>query len=515
MRPDLAALLAMAMVMATALPAPADPRFQAVEVAEHVYSGGWEHYVGGGLAAFDCNGDRLPELFAAGGSAPATLLVNRSKAGGPLRLPDETPDTLRITGVTGSYPLDIDSDGILDLVILRVGENMLLRGGDNCSFAPFASLGFLSANRWTTAFSATWEAGQTLPTLAFGNYVDRTDPDGPFRSCDDTVLYRPDASRYAPPQTLQPGHCALSMLFSDWARHGRADLRISNDRHYYVDDGQEQLWAMEPVPRLYDAADGWQTHRLWGMGIASRDLTRDGLPEVFLTSMGDQRLQMPAGNGRPDYRDAPYALGTTAQRPYLGDDGRPSTGWHVAFGDVQNDRRDDIFISKGNVEQMPDAAMQDPNNLLVQAPDGRFSERGAEAGIASLHRGRGAALVDLNRDGLLDLAVVNRRAPLEVWQNVTPDPGNALLVSVRQTAANTNAVGAWIEVMANGTTQSREITVGGGHAGGSAGPEHFGLGTASVIRVRVIWPDGNADPWSEHHVTGVLELDLRPPVSSR
>ncbi len=78
------------------------------------------------------------------------------------------------------------------------------------------------------------------------------------------------------------------------------------------------------------------------MGIAARDLNGDGLPEVFLTSMGDQRLQALAERDRPAFQHVPYARGTTAHRPYTGGDGRPSTGWHVAFGDVQNDGRDDI-----------------------------------------------------------------------------------------------------------------------------------------------------------------------------
>ncbi|MFT7595716.1 MAG: hypothetical protein ACI8R4_003047 [Paracoccaceae bacterium] len=478
-----------------ASPAQADPRFEPVPAPAHIYSGGWEHFVGGGLAAFDCDGDHLPELYAAGGSAPAMLLRNRSQVGGDVVLKADTPPSLALTGVIGAYPLDIDSDGILDLAVLRVGQNLLLRGGPDCSFAPFEALGFTSANHWTTAFSATWETGQTLPTLAFGNYVDRDDPNGPFRACDINLLYRPEGAGYGAPLELTPGFCPLSMLFSDWGRSGRADLRVSNDRHYYVDQGQEQLWAMTPRPRLYTDADGWQQHKLWGMGIAARDLDGDGRQEVMLSSMGDQRLQVLDPGKGPHFDDAPFDWGTTAQRPYLGGDGRPSTGWHVAFGDVQNDGRDDIFISKGNVEQMPGSAMQDPNNLLIQGDDGRFRETGAEAGIASLHRGRGAALVDLNGDGLLDLALVNRRAPLEIWQNVTGDTGHWLAVSLSHPAPNRDAVGGWIELDADGARQLREITVGGGHAGGSAGAQHFGLGTADQARLRMIWPDGVVSEW--------------------
>lgn len=472
-----------------AAPTLADPVFRPVPVPEHIYAGGWEHFVGGGLAVFDCDGDGLPELLASGGENAATLLRNRSDKTA-LRFETETPEALVEPGMIGAYPLDIDSDGYNDLAVLRVGPNQLLRGGPDCSFAPFEGLGFTSGDRWTTAFSATWEAGQSLPTLAFGNYVDRSNPNGPFGTCDVNLLYRPEGDRYGPPIELTPGYCPLSMLFSDWAQQGRTDLRISNDRHYYVSDGEEQMWAMGSRPRLLGPADGWISHKLWGMGIAQRDLDRDGNQEVFLSSMGDQRLQRRAGNGA-EFTDVPYAMGTTAHRPYTGGDGRPSTGWHIGIGDVQNDGLDDVFITKGNVEQMPDAAMEDPNNLLIQQPDGTFAEAGERAGIASLHRGRGGALVDLNGDGRLDIAVVNRRAPLELWQNVTADTGHWLALALEQPGPNRDAIGAWIEVTAGSAPpQLREITVGGGHAGGAAGFQHFGLGAARDISIRVIWPDG-------------------------
>ena len=41
----------------------------------------------------------------------------------------------------------------------------------------------------------------------------------------------------------------------------------------------------------------------------------------------------------------------------------------------------------------------------------------------------------------------------------------------------------------------REVTVGGGHAGGELGWIHFGLGPATSADVRVHWPDGEVGPW--------------------
>ena len=37
----------------------------------HAYRGPWEFFVGGGAAALDCDGDRRPYLFVAGGREPA------------------------------------------------------------------------------------------------------------------------------------------------------------------------------------------------------------------------------------------------------------------------------------------------------------------------------------------------------------------------------------------------------------------------------------------------------------
>ena len=487
-----------------AVPAAAEPRF--VDRAKglpvpQIYSGGWEHYVGGGVAAFDCNGDARPDLFAAGGTEPARLFINETEPGGDIRFTaGAAPE---ISGVTGAYPLDIDSDGILDLFILRVGANRLWRGGPGCSFTDVTEAwGFQGGDRWSTAFSATWEDGQDRPTLAIGNYVNRDDPNGPFEACDVNELHRPGPDGYGAPEILSPGYCALSMLISDWQRSGAPELRISNDRHYYVRGGFEEMWRLDPLsPRTEQ--DGWPKISLWGMGIASRDLTGDGLPEVMMTSMRDQLLQINTGTG---FRNAPYSIGTYAQRPYRGDDGRPSTGWHAEFGDIDNDGRADLFIAKGNVDQMPSNAIHDPNNLLMQQPDGTFSEMAEAAGVDRDDRSRGAALVDLNADGRLDIVVMNRRVPMEIWQNATEGTGHWLAVEPKQDGTNTRAVGAWIELRVNGRTEAREVTVGGGHAGGQAGPLHFGLGDADMVEIRVIWPDGEASDWMEVRADRRVEI---------
>jgi enediyne biosynthesis protein E4 len=484
-----------AVALLAAAPAAAGPAFvdrsDGLPVA-HVYSGDWEHFVGGGVAVFDCNGDARPDLYVAGGGTPARLFMNETAGpGAPLGF-SEGGDVPVLTGVTGVYPIDIDGDGHLDLVVLRVGPNVVLRGDGACGFTDATAIwGIDAGDHWTTAFTATWESGRARPTLVFGNYVDRDDPDGPFFACDDNQLFRAEGETYGPPVDLAPGYCALSMLISDWTRAGEPELRISNDRHYYVRGGYEEMWRLDPLaPRT--EADGWEKVSLWGMGIASGDITGNGLPEVMLTSMGDQLLQFNEG-GR--MRNAPFEVGATAHRPFVGDDGRPSTGWHAEFGDMDNDGRLDLFIAKGNVDQMPSNAIHDPNNLLMLQPDGTFREAAGEAGIATGERSRGAALVDLDGDGRLDIVVVNRRAPMELWQNATEGAGNWAAVELRDAGPNTRGVGAWLELRTATGVQVREVTVGGGHAGGQAGPVHFGLGEAGEGELRILWPDGAVTGW--------------------
>lgn len=465
---------------------------------KHVYDGGWEFFVGGGVAVFDCNRSGYPDLFVAGGEGVARLFVNKTeKPGAQLRFSVSEAPEHSLTGVTGAYPIDIDGDSQLDLFIMRSGPNAVLRGRGNCEFERTEEeWGIDSGNSWTTAFSAAWKVGDEKPTLAIGNYVDRDDPDGPFGTCDSHVLLRPYRTSYAPPEAINPGYCTLSMLFTDWSGTGRQDLWISNDRHYYVHTGHEQLFRVWPVLESYNKSDGWQQTKLWGMGIASRDITGDAKPEVAVTSMADQKLFQLQGDGsQPTYSSISYARGTTAHVPYTGDEGRPSTGWHVQFGDVNNDGRDDLFIAKGNVNQMPEIASYDPDNLLIQREDGTFYEAGDVAMVGSPERGRGGALVDLNRDGLLDLAVVQRRAALKLYQNVTEETGNWLKVRLLQSNGNRNAVGARIELETEERRQFREIHVGGGHAGGQADYEHFGLGEVDAVLVRVRWPDGSQGSW--------------------
>ena len=477
----------------------------------HVYDGPWEFFVGGGGAALDCDGSGFPSVFLAGGKGPARLYVNRSTTGGTLRFEDKPLAIDKLEGVIGAYPLDIDGDGRMDLFVLRVGGSLLLKGGPDCSFTNAGKdWGFDGDPGWNTAFAAIWEPGQKFPTLAIGHYVDRHAAGAPWGTCEDNSLFRPqpgDRPDYSVRTPMVPGFCTLSMLFTDWNKSGQPSLRVSNDRQYYR-GGEEQMWKLEPgkPPRPYGRADGWRHVSIFGMGIAEGDIEGSGYPQYALTSMGDTKLQRldssEGGQGdAPVYTDIAGEKGATAHIPYFGGDQKPSTGWHSEFSDFNNDGLLDLFIAKGNVEQMPDFAAFDPSNLLINQWNGKFVEAGTAAGIAMNRKSRGALVTDFNVDGKLDLLLVNRGAPASLFRNLgaaiegaAPGPmGNWLQIRLSQPNPNRNAVGAKIAVKTGTRTMNRTIQVGGGHASGHAGFVHVGLGTAERAEIRVQWPDGE---WS-------------------
>ena len=506
-------------------PAPADtpvvPQFQEETEAAGINSifgnDDDEYVVGGGVATFDCDHSGLPSMYLTAGANPSKFYRNVSRVGGPLRFVEEASG-LETTGAIGAYPIDIDGDGNVDLVVLRVGQVQVYRGLGNCKFELANDRWNIhTPEHWHTAFSATWEKGNRLPTLAFGTYTDLTRKRYPWGTCTAGELYRPQpqAQQYGPPIKLEPAYCALSMLFSDWNRSGHADLRVANDREYYR-NGREQLWNMQPgqPPALYTPADGFKPIQIWGMGIASYDLDGTGYPDVFITSMADNKLQKLDNTNvpttHPSYSDVALQRGVTAHRPYVGGDLRPSTAWHAQFEDVNQDGYADLWIVKGNVSTMADFASKDPNNLLLQKPDGTFVEAGDKAGIVSYRDGRGGMLVDLNADGMLDMVVVNRLSNAQVWRNVSTGLGGWLQVRLHEDDANRDAIGAWIEVDLGGRIVRRENTIGGGHASGNLGWLHFGLGKAEQVRVRVLWPntdDAQWGPWQTVQANSFYLLD--------
>ena len=174
---------------------------------------------------------------------------------------------------------------------------------------------------------------------------------------------------------------------------------------------------------------------------------------------------------------------------------------------MNNDGFIDLFVSKGNVGD--DARLRDARPEQPAArPARRHVRRGRRGGRASSRStaGRGAALADLNLDGLLDLVAGEpRRAGARLAERRRGDgrgagrDGQLARVSgSRQPGGNRDAIGAVVEIAGRraGHAAASSSWAAGTPAASSAG-RTSGSARRPRREVRVTWPDGEVGPWHD------------------
>jgi enediyne biosynthesis protein E4 len=141
----------------------------------------------------------------------------------------------------------------------------------------------------------------------------------------------------------------------------------------------------------------WNRHLAQGGGVALGDVDGDGLPDIYLTSNeGSNVLYKNLGDWRFEDITAQAGVAMT---------GRHSTG--AVFADVDGDGDLDLLVSTlgGGVA------------LFLNDGHGVFTERTAEAGLASHAGSMTMTLTDVDGDGHLDLYVANykTRSAMDVY----------------------------------------------------------------------------------------------------
>ena len=276
--------------------------------------------VGGGVAVFDCNGDGRPDLYLAGGGQPATLVAERQRdrrrapvhadpgrGDGPGRRHRRLPARRRRRwdhrprGAPGRRPRPAARPRRLPVRARRT-RHWAVDGGQRLDDGVQRDLG-----------------GDRGPADARRRQLPAAGRHGPGDQYAATTTSWSDpgrmASGYAPPTALTPGLLravdAVQRLGPVGAARPAGQQRPPVLRLRAT--ARSSCGASRRASRrgLYTADDGWVPMQLWGMGIASYDLTGDGYPEVFLTSQGANRLQtLTAGPSQPTYRD----IGAQARR---------------------------------------------------------------------------------------------------------------------------------------------------------------------------------------------------------
>src|SRR5438034_8302072 len=173
----------------------------------------------------------------------------------------------------------------------------------------------------------------------------------------------------------------------------------------------------------------------------------------------------------------------------------------AVWGDYDNDGFLDLFVTCAGASSLGDG---NANLLYHNNGDGTFTNVAAAAGVeladgTSLHRG--AAWVDYNNDGFLDLVIKDGIYPgtgAFGFHRLFKNNGNSnhfIIVNLTGVQSNRNGIGARVTTTYTGGMSFRQNNGGGGGEYASQGSEplHFGIGAATEATVEVKWPSGILD----------------------
>jgi hypothetical protein len=285
---------------------------------------------------------------------------------------------------------------------------------------------------------------------------------------------------------------ALGVSTADFNHDGWPDIYVAND-------GQpNQLWinqhdgTFRNTGLLSGTALSAHGRAKAGMGVDAGDIDNDGDDDLFVTNL--------TGEGNDLYvNDGSGLFEEQSARSGLGPASRAYTGFGAAWADFDNDGWLDTLIVNGAVQTIESLRRaNDPfplhqrKLLFRNLRDGRFEDVTARGGAAFdlSEVGRGAAFGDIDNDGDIDVVVNNNNGPARLLINNIGNRNHWIGLRVR--------LGARVAVVLDdGTTRWRRARADGSYASAHDPRVLVGLGQAThVAKVRVLWPDGKTEEWS-------------------
>ena len=286
----------------------------------------------------------------------------------------------------------------------------------------------------------------------------------------------------------------------------------------------------------------------FSMGVDAADFNNDGRPDVIVLDMLPERedilntsanaedfnlfnLRLQAGY-HPQYTRNTLQLnrglagGTVrfSEIGYLAGVFATDWSWAPLFADLDDDGFKDLFVTNGIyrrpndldyityvgseavqaslaagisvenltplLQRMPQIPL--PNYAYRNNGNLTFTNMADRWGLAQPGFSNGAAYVDFDNDGALDLVVNNLNAPAAIYRSrARAITGNHYLqVLLRGTGANTAGIGAKVVVVHQGTRQLLEQMPTRGFQSSMDPRLHFGLARSRQIdSLVVIWPD--------------------------
>jgi hypothetical protein len=172
------------------------------------------------------------------------------------------------------------------------------------------------------------------------------------------------------------------------------------------------------------------------------------------------------------------------------------------YGDLDNDGFQDFYVGTGD----PDFRAVMPNRMFRNAGGQFFQDVTTSGGFGHIQKGHGVAFGDIDNDGDQDLyMVVGGAYPGDAFQNalfLNPGHRNAwLTIQLEGVQSNRAGIGARVTVTVetpNGEREIHNVVSTGGSFGASSLQQEIGLGDATVVREIVVhWPtSGTTDRFS-------------------
>ena len=481
--------------------------------------------MGSGVALFDYDNDGRLDLFFANGAPlmdPAAAGTVPAKAGPKdenrlyhQKADGTFEDVTEKAGLGGAgYSLgvavgDYDNDGYEDLYVTGYGRNHLYHNNGNGTFTDVTAVSGTGGNGWSS--SAAWVDldNDGLLDLVVLRYLkwDFSDiwcgehregfraychPDV-FQAVTPLVFHNDGHGHFTEEAAKvgldKPGK-GLGIAIADYDRDGHTDLFVANDsmqEFLYRNKGDG---TFEEVGLPGEVAVDGDGRTYAGMGVSFADYNNDGLPDLTITDLANQKYAMYQNNGDGSFTYASYLSGVAAATLL-------HSGWGVELLDYDNDGWKDLLVAQGHdidniALNFPQLRYKEPM-LLMHNNGKRFVDVSAASGPV-FHEawvGRGLAAGDIWNDGHMDVAVTTNGGPAYLLRNETAPANHWLELELVGHKSNRDGIGAEIKVTSAVGTQFVTVSTAGSYLSSNDKRAHFGLGSDAMARVvEIRWPSG-------------------------
>ena len=158
------------------------------------------------------------------------------------------------------------------------------------------------------------------------------------------------------------------------------------------------------------------------------------------------------------------------------------------------------------VKKMPSTKI--PNYMFRNRGDLTFENVSDEWGFSAPNVSTGAAYVDLDNDGDLDLLVSNTNESLGVYKNRVENlKNNFIKIKLKGNDKNTSAIGTKVWITTDSTVQFLENYPVRGYQSSVDPVLYFGLGKSSKADIRIKWPNGHITENTDIEINAMLEYN--------